>query len=71
MGAPKSDPRTEQVIAMLTPEDRDAVDALAARERKSRSEYVRDLLIARIESEGVRVLRGQLPGQMSLLEEIR
>lgn len=46
MAQPTRFPKSEQVIVMMTPADRDELDGIAAEERVTRSELVRDVLRA-------------------------
>ena len=45
MAQPTRFPKSEQVITMLTPQDRDELDEIAAEDRVTRGELTRDVLV--------------------------
>lgn len=71
MALPSQAPKTEQVITLLTPEDKSALSRLAAANRLTLSEHVRNVLLAHLRAEGAYILSHvkQLEGQLGLFEE--
>jgi metal-responsive CopG/Arc/MetJ family transcriptional regulator len=69
MASPSQNPKTEQVITLLTVEDREALDAMADHDKLSRSEMVRDLIRDATRARGFTAAMQQITGQMPLYEE--